>query len=275
MPPARAALTAAVLALAPTVSSAQAPCPAAPLRPAYSHNDYLNEGPLRDALALGLRGAEADLFLGGGRLLVAHDRRDARADRTLESLYLAPLDSLVAACGRILPDSTPFLLNLELKQPSRAAFDTLLAALARHPASIGSGGVEVVLVGWHPDQAVLARLLPPQVRIQSRIASVTDISPGDPEGLVRLVSLDFGATVGWDGRGPLPETLDGWLAALRRAKAAGPHRLARVHDLPSDPALFARLAAGGVDLIGVGDLGDAGTRAALERLSTSVPPTPE
>jgi len=42
-------------------------CPRGTL-PAYSHNDYLNTHPLSDALALGYRGAEADVFLVKGEL---------------------------------------------------------------------------------------------------------------------------------------------------------------------------------------------------------------
>ena len=37
-------------------------CASAPLLLAYAHNDYRNPRPLRDALSLGYRGVEADLF---------------------------------------------------------------------------------------------------------------------------------------------------------------------------------------------------------------------
>src|SRR3954465_11204915 len=75
------------------------PCTAPPLLPAYAHNDYYNRHPLDDALALGFQGVEADYVFVNGRLLVAHSRREASENRTLEGLYLAPLRVRVQRCG--------------------------------------------------------------------------------------------------------------------------------------------------------------------------------
>lgn len=53
-------LSAALLGSAVTVAGDT--CSAASLLPAYSHNDYRNRRPLLDALELGFRGVEADVF---------------------------------------------------------------------------------------------------------------------------------------------------------------------------------------------------------------------
>jgi hypothetical protein len=84
--------------------------------PAYAHNDYYNSRPLFDALAYGYRGAEADLFRVGTELLVGHERSELRGSRTLVRLYLEPLRQRQRACGHVLSDSTPFLLNIEIKE---------------------------------------------------------------------------------------------------------------------------------------------------------------
>src|SRR5688572_2079013 len=89
-------------------------CPRA-ARPAYAHNDYLNERPLLDALAAGMRGVEADVFLVNGVLRVGHDRDQARGAARFDSLYLAPLHDLVARCGALTEDGRPFLLTVEIK----------------------------------------------------------------------------------------------------------------------------------------------------------------
>ena len=52
-------------------------CPRADL-PAYAHNDYRNEAPLSEALALGYSGVEADVYLVNGVLRLGHDRREAQ-----------------------------------------------------------------------------------------------------------------------------------------------------------------------------------------------------
>jgi hypothetical protein len=242
---------------------AQTPaCPDAPLLPAYAHNDYANPRPLGDALERGFRGVEVDLFLLRGELVAAHERGAARRGRSLEALYLAPLEALVRRCGRVVPGREPFLLNVELKESSRAAFDSLLALVGRHPelfdgradGAAPRSPVELVLVGWHPPATALARVLPPAVGLQVQVTDRTRPIDPDPAGLVRLVSLNYGKTVGWSGRGPPPASLREWLAALRRAKAAAPHRRARVYNVPPEPAIYRPFLEAGIDLIGVKDL---------------------
>lgn len=237
------ALVLAALA-APVVGRAQGHCPRADL-PAYAHNDYANRRPLADALALGYRGAEADVFLVGGVLRLGHDRPGARRGGALESHYVAPLHQLVARCGTLTPDRAPFLLAVELKEESRASYDSLVALLARYPALFPA--VEVVLVGWHPAPAVLTGAGIPlgrQYRLGRRRA---DPSARLGEG-VRLVSLDYGKTLGrWWVRAAGRRR---WLEALRAAKAAHPNRRLRVHNVPVNRSVYQALRDAGVDLIG-------------------------
>ena len=56
------ALTTLLALAAPIALPAQSGCTRGTL-PAYAHNDYANARPLTDALSLGFRGAEADVFL--------------------------------------------------------------------------------------------------------------------------------------------------------------------------------------------------------------------
>src|SRR4051812_6991468 len=68
-----------------------APQAVMPLPNAHAHNDYAHNRPLFDALDHGFSSIEADVFLINGNLLVGHDREALRPERTLKSLYLAPL----------------------------------------------------------------------------------------------------------------------------------------------------------------------------------------
>src|SRR5436190_6302175 len=65
-----------------------------PLIHAHAHNDYEHKRPLFDALSHGFCNVEADIWLVNGRLLVAHDLRDTKPEKTLQSLYLEPLRAL-------------------------------------------------------------------------------------------------------------------------------------------------------------------------------------
>jgi hypothetical protein len=252
--------------LACLVATAASPCPAGgqasactggQVLPAYAHNDYANPHPLSDALELGFRGVEADVLLRGGELRVAHDASATRPGRNLEALYLRPLRAIVHQCGHVLAPSTPFLLNIELKERSRAGYDSLIALFQRYTdlfeppnAHVGVPPVEMILVGWYPPLADSTPDLRYRIWRQQRITTLSPGSGSQSTTAVRLVSLDYGKTIGWSGRGPLPERATDWLARLRAAKGERPSRLARAYNVPVDSAVYRLLLEAGVDLIG-------------------------
>src|SRR5213596_3180460 len=85
-----------------------------PLIHAHAHNDYEHKRPLLDALDHGFCSVEADIWLINGKLFVAHDFRDVKTNRTLESLYLEPLRERVRKNGgRIYPDGPEFTLLID------------------------------------------------------------------------------------------------------------------------------------------------------------------
>ena len=224
--------------------------------PAYAHNDYQNARPLTDALTLGFRGAEADVFLVDGTLRVGHDERAARAGGSLESLYLAPLQALAARCGRLTSDGRSFLLALEIKEESPVTHDSLLALLGRYrslleapqPDSGGRPALAVVLVGWEPSAQPSDHAVDSLLGRQHRLTDASTIGLTKLGPQVRLLSLDYGKTMGrwWMTAGGRRR----WLAALRAAKASAPDRLLRVHNVPANARTYEALLEAGVDLIG-------------------------
>lgn len=236
-----------------------APCPRATL-PAYAHNDYANPRPLTEALERGYRGVEVDVFLVDGVLRVAHDRRRAEHAPTLESAYLAPLRRLVLECGTLTGDGRPFFLAVEIKEHSRATYDTLTAVMRRHaPLFVAAGDsakreppVLAVLVGWHPPADEMRRGSMPPFAVQHRLSRAGRDELPVLDADVRLLSLDYGKTMGrwWvDSAGRRR-----WVERLRELRAAAPDRLIRVHDVPADAAVYRQLLDAGVDLIGTKEL---------------------
>jgi len=61
----------------------------------HSHNDYWRRVPLFEALSLGITGVEADCHLVNNELYVGHTNSSLRPNRTLRSLYLDPLTSIL------------------------------------------------------------------------------------------------------------------------------------------------------------------------------------
>src|SRR5690242_14417672 len=65
-----------------------------PLIHAHAHNDYEHQRPLFDALSHGFCSVEADIYTTNSQLLVAHNIKDVKPERTLQALYLDPLRKL-------------------------------------------------------------------------------------------------------------------------------------------------------------------------------------
>lgn len=233
-----------------------------PLLPAYSHNDYENDRPLADALGLGYRGVEADVFLVGGELRVAHERDQTVPGRTLAALYLEPLRELVARNGAVLADGTTFLLNVEAKEPGRATYDAVRAELARFATilavvvdgEVQPGPVQVVLVGHHPPLAELAAESPRYAAVQCRYDDLPEDHAMLPAHLLRMVSVRYPDTFDWMDDEASPPGFGRELGAIRDAAHAVPGRLLRVFAVPSQPRVYAELLDGGVDLIGTKNL---------------------
>ena len=252
---------AAAAAIIPHAAAGQITCPRSPTLPAYAHNDHENSRPLHQALALGYRGVEADLVLRGGELRAAHSGAESQAGRTLETMYLRPLRAILHQCSRVLNPTTALLLNLELKERSRAAYDSLLALLARysdlfevHPPQ-SMAAVEIVLVGWSPPPHEARTPIERRLGSQYRITTLTSTSVPHLTESVRLVSVDYGKTIGWSGRGPVPQRAGTWLSRVRDVKGTSRRYLARAYNAPANAAVYRLLLEGGIDLIGTEDLG--------------------
>ncbi len=230
--------------------------------PAYAHNDYENERPLYDALAMGYQGVEADYHLVRGELLVAHDLHQVRPGRTLQALYLEPLRKWVEQCGTVLRGNRPFLLNIEAKTEGIDAYWALVRVLSQYRDMITvvrdgvqhTGPVQVVLVGWYPPLDELAVEPERLVAVQWIVDDGSLYTPTVPAHLVRLVTLDYGKAIGWSGRGDPPRDAETSLTRLIQERDEVAGRMARVHAALVHPEVYRLILEAGVDLIGTKDL---------------------
>jgi hypothetical protein len=249
-----------VLALACTLLVSARALAQSPLDHAHAHNDYEHARPLLDALERGYGSVEADIYLVDGALLVAHARDSVRADRTLESLYLAPLRAWIDAHGgRVYADRPPLTLLIDVKshaestwvalEPLLRKFDDVIASW--HGDSMTTRPVVAVISGERP-----LVTLPAQVDrwagLDGRLADL-DTMPGLPAAAMPLVSDDWAQVTDWRGLGAPPDSARHRVAsAVARAHAQG--RRLRFWNTPDLPVVWQLLLQSGVDLIGADDL---------------------
>ena len=227
-----------------------------PLPRAHAHNDYRHARPLADALEHGFCSVEADIHLVDGRLLVAHDLADTRADRTLEALYLDPLqDHARANDGRIYPGGPPVILLVDIKSDARPTYARLTSVLADYRPMLTKftdeattpAAVTVIISGNCDHEQVLAD--------EPRWAAVDGRPYHLDEDFNRhqmpLISARWGSVFDWFGDGQMPEAERERLRSLVADAHAGGH-IIRFWALPR--RTWPRVYDEGVDLINVDDL---------------------
>ena len=246
---------------------------ARPLPLAHAHNDYDHAWPLLDALDHGFTSVEADVWLVDGKLLVAHDRDDVLPARSLERLYLSPLEELQRMNGgSVYPGwdgSLELLIDVKSKAgPTYAALDDVLRG---HPGLLTSftgdqthrGAVTAIVTGHRARAAMAAQPL----RYAGYDGRLSDLISQEPASLMPLVSVDWTETFTWDGTGPMPADEKQRLRGLVTSAHSRGYRL-RFWETPDEPgpartAIWRELADAGVDQINTDDL--AGLQKFLSR----------
>jgi hypothetical protein len=79
---------------------------------AFAHNDYWHKRPLYDALDNGYTHIEADIYLRGVKLVVAHMLPILKKQKTLERLYFAPLAHCINGKNQIACPAYPVMLMI-------------------------------------------------------------------------------------------------------------------------------------------------------------------
>src|SRR5689334_4931704 len=208
--PARLLLLSAAACVALSAAGQSPMKPVTPLPRAHAHNDYEHTRPLLDALDHGFCGVEADIYLVGGKLLVAHDRKDVKPDRTLEALYLDPLRARAKANGgKVYPNGPPVWLLIDIKsgaEETYAALDKVLAGYADILSVTRDGKFErkavTVVVSGNRAKGTIAKQSARYAGIDGRPEDLDSDASAD---LVPWISANWLLTFRWQGNGSLPE----------------------------------------------------------------------
>ena len=244
-------------------SACAAPPEVVPLPNAHAHNDYLHTRPLLDALDYGFTSVEADISPIDGNLLVGHEPSALKPERTLETLYLAPLAERVQKNGgQVFPNSKRFYLLIDFKGDPQKTYRLLAPLLQKYSAmltvvengTLKPGAVTVVLTGNRPklDPADAA---PRYAALDGRLS---DIDSKSPPTLMPMISDAWSANFHWQGVGHIPASDRAKLRDyVKRAHAGG--RVIRFWATPENEEVWREMRAAGVDLINTDQLGRLAT----------------
>jgi len=230
----------------------------APLARAHSHNDYTRRRPLQDALDLGFCSIETDVWLVDDELLVGHDADDLRPERTIDSLYLAPLAERAAKNdGWIYDPGRTTTLLVDFKTGG-ATYDALKQRLEKYPQLFDkrpvTGGdavapIQVIISGDRPLKQFAAEE-DPLCALDGRIA---DYDSDTSAQRMPLVSDAWPTQFAWSGQGEFPPAQREKLRRL--ADDVHRHgRKLRFWATPDNEAVWAELLREGVDVIGADDI---------------------
>jgi len=233
--------------------AAEAPTAVVPLAKAHAHNDYHHKRPLLDALDHGFCSVEADIFLVGNELQIAHSRSELKPERTLQSLYLEPLRQRVEQNdGRVYANGPSFTLMIDIKSEGAATYKILHKLLSQYKAILTrvesgrrvAGAVDVVVSG-NRATAMIAADDPRYVGIDGRLS---DLNSDQPADLLPMISDNWGSHFRWRGVGDIPAAEKKKLRdVVTQAHHAG--RRVRFWATPETPAMWSELYDAGVDAI--------------------------
>ncbi|HQQ97672.1 MAG TPA: phosphatidylinositol-specific phospholipase C/glycerophosphodiester phosphodiesterase family protein [Cyclobacteriaceae bacterium] len=214
---------------------------------AHAHNDYEHTRPLFDALSNGFGSVEADVYLVHGTLLVSHNTPGPKA-KTLEQLYLRPLDSLIQANGGNVYANFegPFWLMIDCKTSTRT-YEAIREAIRKYPALMSKGDkgpVRIFLSGNRPLELMVKDGYS-GLGIDGR---PEDVGKGYDSTLMPVISDHYSNWCSWKGKTPATEN-DLQKIRVLAARVHQEGKKLRLWAIPDREEAWKALMEAGVDLI--------------------------
>ncbi|MDP5201887.1 alkaline phosphatase [Flavobacterium sp. DG2-3] len=208
----------------------------------HSHNDYNNTIPFWDAYSNGATSIEADIFLKDNNLYVAHDKESISVSRTLEELYLKPLET---ALKMNYKKGNQLFLLIDLKTEAEPTLNKLISILKKYETITSNKDVKIIISGNRPEASTYIKY-PSFIFFDFQEIDKT-ISKENWEK-VAMISVDFKKYSVWNGLGRLThEDYNRVIAVIAKAKTLNkPFRFWGCPDTKSSWKAFLNL---GVDII--------------------------
>ena len=225
-----------------------------PVKMAHSHNDYLNDKPLLNALENSFKSIEVDVFLLMSELYVGHNWLQLRKNKTIEKLYLDHLwQKYNENSGSIYKNNIPLYLLVDFKTSSNKTYLALLTKLEKYKPmltrvvsdSLFQGAVTIIISGDKPDVDEFKK---ETERITFLDGRFSDIGMNISNDIMPLISMSWLDHFQWDGIGKLPKNQRAVLDKIIKAVHLEDKHL-RFWATPDNKNSWITLEQAGVDLI--------------------------
>lgn len=163
----------------------------------HSHNDYNHTIPFWDAYSNGAGSIEADIFLKDNNLFVAHDKEGIIIFRTLEDLYLKPLET---AFKMNYKKENKLVLLIDIKTDAEPTLNKLISILKKYETIIKNKDIKIVISGNRPASETYTKY--PDFILFDYQEIEKPLSKENWEK-VAMISADFKKYSVWNGLGRL------------------------------------------------------------------------
>ncbi len=230
---------------------------------AHSHNDYVHEKPLFDALDCNFKSIEADVFSIGDSLFVAHNFNDIKPGQTLRRLYLEPLKNRIRQNnGSVYGNGEEVILFIDIKDDGLRTYKLLDKILQeyKNEVSVFENGTKaqksilVVVSGNRPFDFMQSQT----IRYAGFDGRMANLDSDIPPTLMPIVSDNWSKYFKWNGKGEIPLKEKQKLYDIaHKAKSKG--YILRFWNTPNRTteqrnAVWTELKNAGVGLIGADNL---------------------
>jgi hypothetical protein len=232
-----------------------------PLPNAFAHNDYCHQRPLLDALDNGYTNIEADIFLEGDNIIVAHVNPFFRVKKTLETLYLKPLyDRIIKNNGQVYKGyNEPVILMIDVKTGAKNTYSALKLLLEKYSPILSSydhgkvtrRAITIVLSGHKPYKMIKSE--------ENRMAFIDEdlrkTAADTMANVYMMSSCKYSKLLSWRGDGVMPDNqrkrLCNYVATAHKFM-----KKVRLWASPENDKVWGELLKCGVDLINTDKLAD-------------------
>ena len=216
----------------------------------HSHNDYLQKQPFFLAYANKVDEMEADIFLVGDSILVAHSKKEVKSSNTLYNLYLKPIAEAFKEHKNKVSDDKKytFSLMIDVKENWDAVYPNLKREIEKYGEIFNRNGqktaIQIVISGSRPEQSAFNTY--PKWLFFDGLPNIS-YAKKDLER-VTMISDNFSTYSKWKGSGEIPEEDKVKLKNLI-AQAHKLNKPIRFWGAPDTEACWKQLVELGADII--------------------------